>query len=132
MENGKKNDIERIDQKIGIYAITGVSMLIYIFWMSLESASTLATVTLIIDLVWYCYSQRLLSIYIGDTYSKNYTINYMVCVYGCAAVYILNIPIFYRIIIVLLLGCEGFIRTLFIEIRKLIKESKELESKVDE
>lgn len=131
MENGKKNDIEKIDQKIGIYAITGFSMLIFIFWMYLENASTLATVTLIMDLAWYCYSQRLLSVYIDDAYSRNYTINYMVCVYGCAAVYILNIPIFYRIIIVLLLSCEGFIRTMFVEIRKLIKKSKELDSMDD-
>lgn len=128
MKEDKKNTIDIIDEKIGIYAITGFSLLLYILWMSLESAYTLVYLTIIIDLIWYIYSQRLLRIYTESDYAKNYTVNYMVCVCVCASVYIFKIPMWYRNICIFIFSCEGFARTFFVEIRKLIKEAKELDS----
>ena len=125
MKNDKTSDT---DKKIGIYAITGVSMLIYMFWMSIEEAYLLACVTLMLDLAWFNYSQRLLNVYLDGKYTNNYAVNYLICVYVSAAMYFFNIPMLYRNIGILCVCCEGFARTFFVEIRKFIKESNELES----
>lgn len=123
---------EKIDLKIGIYAITGMGLLVYIFWMSLEDVNRMASLTLAINIIWYIYSCRLLYVYAQSAYKMNYTINYMVCALGCFIIYLLDIPILFRNICILFLSCEGYVRTFFVEIRKLIKESKQIESQGDE
>lgn len=100
--------------------------------MSLENVIIMASLTLAINIIWFIYSRRLLYVYSESTYKKNYIINYMVCLLGCFIIYILDIPMLARNICILFFSCEGFARTFFVEIRQLIKESKQLDSKDDE
>ena len=127
--NDKKIDdnIERINISIGVYAITGFSLLIYIFWIFLEDITKLSYITLIIDLAWFCYSRRILQLNGDGDYTKNYIGNYIICAFLCFVVYNLDISMLYRNICILLACCEGFMRTFFIEIRKLINKSSDIE-----
>ena len=125
MNNMKEDENKVTNIKIGVYAITGYGILSYLFWMGLEDAYTFAFFTFMINLIWYTYSRRLLYIDADKSdYTKNYTINYLICVFGCLAMYNFDIPMLYRNICIFFLGCEGFCRTFFVEIRILIKESK--------
>jgi len=127
----EKNDMEKIDFKLGIYTITGLSMLVYIFWMLIEDATYLAHITLVINLAWYFYSRRLLRVYADAKYAKNYTVNYMLCIFVCFLMYIFNISMPYRNPCIFIVSCEGFVRTFLIEIRLLVKESKELARRLE-